>query len=94
MPTPATLKKLAPYLGVSYEHLLITAGYLPPPGQLIVQESDGGQGVLDIDQVLNDDSIPIRLNGRIISDEHRQVLKENLSLIRRLLNDSSAGEKR
>lgn len=90
MPMPATLKKLAPFLGVSYEHLLITAGYLPSSGQMVVQDSSGDHGVLDIDQVLDDDSRPIRLGGRVISREQRQILRENLSLIRRLINDSSS----
>lgn len=84
-PTPATLKKLAPCLGVSYEHLMAMAGYLPPPGQLIAVDERGVREVFDIDQLLADDACPIRLGGRVISPEIRSVLKENLNLIKRLI---------
>ena len=83
-PTPATLKKLAPCLGVSYQHLMALAGYLPPPGQLIAIDERGVREVFDIDQLLADDARPIRLGGRVLSPEMRSVLKENLNLIKRL----------
>lgn len=89
-PSPATLKKLAPFLGVAYEHLMTVAGYLPSQGQAVAKDEKGSQVVLDIDQVINDDTQPIMLGGRLVSPELRQVLKENLNLIRRLTSTDSS----
>ena len=86
-PTPATLRKLAPCLGVSYEYLMVSAGYLPPPGKAVVREEQGGHGTIDIDELLDDENRPLKLGGRVISPEVRQVLKENLNLIKRLITN-------
>lgn len=84
-PSPSTLKKLAPCLGVSYEELMVSAGYLPSPGQIMFKDAQGSYGVVDIDEILADDSRPVRLGGRVLSPEVRQVLKDNLNLIKRLI---------
>jgi transcriptional regulator with XRE-family HTH domain len=56
-PTPDTLKKLAPALGVSVEELMLKCGYLPPGITPIIACTKDGkviEGLQNIIQELND----------------------------------------
>lgn len=71
-PSPATLSKLAPHLGVTYEYLMFVAGYIKPNLQLTELESNSNTDnkYLESSNSVISSIIQDLLKRRIIIDEN------------------------
>lgn len=65
-PQPVTLKKLAPWLKVSYEHLLERAGY--------INDDFFALDELDLSKVLQDEDVVIKVSDTTLNMKQRQEL--------------------
>jgi transcriptional regulator with XRE-family HTH domain len=85
-PSPKTLKKLAPYLGVTEEHLLIIAGHLGVNNKTVLLKSDKEPiSVLDMDDVINRKYKRIRMGGRLLTEEETEAVIRNVESLKDLI---------